>query len=54
LKGIAAWQDRTHPLQAIMCDWPVHRPARWLSLVNAHQPPEQEQIVRASMRRSRP
>jgi putative transposase len=49
-----ARQQRGHPLNSLLSDWPVDRPRRWLEFVNEPQTPAEEALVLASIERSRP
>ncbi len=47
-------QHRGHELYALLSDWPVDRPGRWLGVVNGEQEEAQESAVKLSMERGRP
>jgi putative transposase len=50
------WVRKTgdEKLQAILSDWPVERPARWLSLVNQPLTPKEQEAIATCIARNRP
>jgi putative transposase len=52
----SAWlrENGEGKMAKLLSDWPVERPANWLSILNEPEEEEQEKIVRASLERNRP
>jgi len=49
-----ARQNKSHPLFALLGDWPVDRPSRWLAMVNKEQADAEEKSIVEHIQRGRP
>ena len=47
-------EHKKHEMHALLCDWPVDRPPRWLKRVNAPQSEAEENLIQEHTRRGRP
>jgi putative transposase len=50
----AARISRSDALKALLADWPVQRPRRWLQWVNGPQTPAEEEAMKQHIARGRP
>jgi len=47
-------QERSHPLRAVLAEWPIERPGGWVRVVNLPQSEAEEAAMREHIERGRP
>ncbi len=47
-------RDRSHELRPLLAEWPIHRPAGWVKLVNSPQSDAEEASMKQHIARNRP